>query len=158
MDNLKLIGKTEEELLKELQVVRTFSDDIHMEFGLHRSAKIVLKTGKLVHLQNSILDFNREIQELEQGNTYKCVGNGESEGMQHRQMKERMKKEYARRLRIIMKSDLNAKNRITAIGALAVPVLRYSFGIINWRLEEIRKMGKNARKVQTVYKNASPKS
>ena len=32
---------------------------------------------------------------------------------------------------MILKSELNAKNRITAIGALAVPVLRYSFGIIN---------------------------
>jgi len=26
-----------------------------------------------------------------------------------------------------------------AIGALAVPVLRFSFGIINWRIEEIKK-------------------
>ena len=33
----------------------------------------------------------------------------------------------------------NARNKITAIAALAVPVLRYSFGIINWRIEEIKK-------------------
>ena len=37
---------------------------------------------------------------------------------------------------IIMKSELNARNKITATGALAVPVLRYSFGIINWRIDE----------------------
>ena len=43
MDNLKLIGKTEEELQKQVQVVRNCSDDIHMESGLHRCAKIVLK-------------------------------------------------------------------------------------------------------------------
>ena len=54
-------------------------------------------------------------------------------------MKERMKKEYSRRLRMILKSELNTRNKITAIGALAVPVLRYSFGIINWRTEEIKK-------------------
>jgi hypothetical protein len=46
-------------------------------------------------------------------------------------MKERLKKEYTRRLRMILKSKMNAKNEITAIGALAIPVLRYSFGIIN---------------------------
>jgi len=28
--NLKLIGKTEEELQKQIQVARTFSDDIHL--------------------------------------------------------------------------------------------------------------------------------
>jgi hypothetical protein len=35
---------------------------------------------------------------------------------------------------MIVKSELNARNKITAIGELPVPVLRYSFGIINWRL------------------------
>jgi hypothetical protein len=40
-----------------------------MEFGLHRCANIVMKRGKLVHSQNIILDFKREIQELEQGKT-----------------------------------------------------------------------------------------
>jgi hypothetical protein len=52
-------------------------------------------------------------------------------------MKERLKKEYTWRLRMILKFELNTKNKITAIGILAVPVLRYTFGIINWRLEEI---------------------
>jgi len=49
-------------------------------------------------------------------------------------------------------SELNAKNKITAIGTLAVPVLRYSFGIINWRFEEIRQIDRKARKVLTMHK------
>jgi hypothetical protein len=65
-------------------------------------------------------------------------------------MKERLKKEYTRRLRMILKSELNAKNKTTAIGALAVSVLRYSFGIINWRLEEIKKIDRETRKILTV--------
>jgi len=39
-------------------------------------------------------------------------------------MLERLKQEYSRRLRMIMKSELNARNKITAIGALAVPLFR----------------------------------
>jgi hypothetical protein len=35
---------------------------------------------------------------------------------------------------------LNAKNKITAIGALAVPVLRYSSGNINRKLGQIEKL------------------
>ena len=93
---------------------------------------------KLTHLQNLVTNTNREIQELEQGKTYKYLGTEESEGIQHQQMNERLKKEYSRRLRMILKSELNARNKITAIGAVAVPVLRYSFGIINWRIEEIK--------------------
>jgi hypothetical protein len=145
MDDLKLPGKSEEELQKQTQTVTTFSDDIHVEFGLDKCAKIVFKKGKLVHSQNLVVDINREIQELEHGKTYKYLGIEKSDGIQHQQMKERLKKEYTRRLRIILKSALNAK-KITAIGILDVPVLRYSFGIINWRLEEIKKLiGKPGR-------------
>ena len=106
---MKLIGKTEEELQKKMQVIRTFSDDIHMEYGLNKFAKIVLEKGKLVHSQNLILDFNREIQKLEQGKTCKYLGTKESENIQHQQMKERLKKEYTRRLRMVLKSEFDCQ-------------------------------------------------
>jgi hypothetical protein len=158
MNDLKLLRKSEEELQKQTQMVTTFSDDIHMEFGLDKCAKIVFKKVKLVHLQNIVVDINREIQELEQGKTYKYLGIEESDGIQHQQMKERLKNEYIRRLRMILKSELNAKNKITAIGTLAIPLLRYSFGIINWRLEEIKKIDRKTRKILTVYKMHHPKA
>jgi hypothetical protein len=34
VDDLKLIAKSEEEFRKQIQTVKTFSDDFHMEFGL----------------------------------------------------------------------------------------------------------------------------
>jgi hypothetical protein len=49
MDNLKLSEKSEEELQKQIQTVKTFSDDISMEFGLEKCAKITFKRGKLTH-------------------------------------------------------------------------------------------------------------
>ena len=42
-----------------MKVVRIFSDDIHMDFGLDKCAQIVFKTGKLVLSKNLILDSNR---------------------------------------------------------------------------------------------------
>ena len=106
-----------------MQVVRNLISDISMVYGLDKCAKIVLKKGKLVHSQNLIPDFNREIQELKQTETYKYLGTEEIEGTEHQQMKERLKKEYTSRLRKILKYEFNARNKITAIGALAVPVL-----------------------------------
>jgi hypothetical protein len=106
----------------------------------------------------SRLRVNREIHELEQGKTYKYLRNEESEGIQHQQMKERLKQEYRWRLRMILKSELNARNKITAIGALAVPVLRYSFGIINWRIEEIKQTDRKTRKMLTMYKMHQPRA
>jgi hypothetical protein len=47
MDDLKLIAKSEEELQNQIQTVKHFSDDIHMELGLDKCAKITFKRGKL---------------------------------------------------------------------------------------------------------------
>jgi len=59
---------------------------------------------------------------------------------------------------MILKSELNARNKITTIAALAVPVFRYSFGIINWRNEEIKKIDRKSRKMLTMYKMHHPKT
>jgi len=69
MDDLKLFAKSEKGLEKQIQTVKTFSDDINMEFGLEKCAKITFKRGKLTYSQNLVIDTNREIQELEQGKT-----------------------------------------------------------------------------------------
>jgi hypothetical protein len=120
---------------------------------LNLDLKIVqrLHSRKTIHSQNLMLGFSREIQDPERGKTYMYLGTEESEGI-YQQMKKRLQKGYTRRLRMIMKSGLNAKNKITAIGALAVPVLRCTFGIINWRSEEIRKIDRKTRRILTMYK------
>ena len=59
---------------------------------------------------------------------------------------------------MILKTKLNAKYKITAIGALVVPVLRYSFGIIDWRIEEIKQIDRKTRKIVTMYKMRHPKA
>jgi hypothetical protein len=105
-----------------------------------------------------VIDNNRQIQELEQGKPYRYLGFEEREGIQHQQIKDRLKQEYNRRVRMVLKSELNARNKITATGALAVPILRYSFGIINWRLEEIKQIDRKTRKMLTMYKMHHPKA
>ena len=62
---MKLIAKPEEELQKQIQTVKTFSDDIHMAFGLEKCAKVTFKRGKLIQAQNLMIDATQEVQELE---------------------------------------------------------------------------------------------
>jgi hypothetical protein len=80
--------------------------------------------------------------------TYKYLRTKESEGIHHQQMKERLQMEYTRKLRMILKPVLNAKDDTTAIAVLAILVLRCSFRIINRRLEETTNTArKTTRKV-----------
>ena len=42
-------------------------------------------------------------------------------------------------MRLITKTELNAKNRILAVNTLALPVMTFSYNIINWNLNELKK-------------------
>jgi hypothetical protein len=55
---------------------------------------------------------------------YKYLGVAENHNIEHKNEKEKLKKEYVRRLRLILNTELRAKNKMQATGSLAVPVLR----------------------------------
>ena len=59
---------------------------------------------------------------------------------------------------MILENKLSAKNKITAIGASAIPVVRYSFYIINWILKEIRKTDWKTRQILTMHTMHHPKA
>ena len=46
----------------------------------------------------------------------------------------------------MLKSELNARNKIAAINTLAVPVILYSYGVIDWKLDEIQDLDRMTRK------------
>jgi hypothetical protein len=82
----------------------------------------------------------------------------ENRNIVHKNEKEKLKKEYVRRLRLILSIELNAKNKMQEIGSLAVPVLSYSFGIINWYQEEIQKLDRKTRKMLAIHGQLYPRS
>ena len=60
--------------------------------------------------------------------------------------------------RSILRTELNARNRIDAINSLALPVVTYSFTIINWSLTEIKKFETKIRKLLTLHRMHDPNS
>ena len=70
----------------------------------------------------------------------------EGEGVQHHKMKVKIRKEYKRRIKLVLKSELNARNKIAAINTLAVPVILYSYGVIDWKLDEIQDLDRMTRR------------
>ena len=62
-------------------------------------------------------------------------------------MRETIQKECFRRVRSILKSELNACYKIDAINSLALTAVTYSLTIINWLLTEIKKVDTKIRKL-----------
>ena len=98
MDDLKLYARDDLELEGLLQTVKSVSDDIGMEFGLDKCAKATFKRGKMINSSNIMLNDNTIIKELEQGGAYKYLGVSERNGIQHSNMKEKIRKECIRRI------------------------------------------------------------
>ena len=66
-------------------------------------------------------------------------------------------KEYKRRARLILRTELFGRNKVEAINSLAVPVVQYSFGIIDWKISELKKVDTKTRKLLNMHKMLHPK-
>ena len=58
-----------------------------MAFGIEKCAKATFKRGKLINAENTQLDLNSTIQDLEQDGSYKYHGINEGDGIEHAKMK-----------------------------------------------------------------------
>ena len=156
MDDLKLYGKTGKQLQTLVNTVRVFSEDIRMEFGISKCATLVMKRGRYKSSDGIILPNEEVIKEVDMEEGYKYLGVLEADGMKDSKMKDKITKEYFRRIRVILKSKLNGRNTITAINSRAVSIVRYGAGIIKWNKTELEKMDRKTRKLLTIYRAFHP--
>jgi hypothetical protein len=62
-----------------------------------------------------------------------------------------------RSVRLVLDTELSANNKIQVTRSLAVPVLRYCFGTINWH-RELRNLDRKKRKLLTIHGQHHPKA
>ena len=65
MDDLKLLGRNENDLKNEIQIVHTVSRNLNMNFDLEKCARIYSKRGRVqrkMHIGNT---FENDIKELD---------------------------------------------------------------------------------------------
>ena len=59
---------------------------------------------------------------------------------------------------MILKTELNSKNRITAINTLGIPVITYSFNITDWNLSKVKRLDAKIKKMMTTHSMHHPKA
>ena len=84
------------------------------------------------------LSTGEGIPELESDKGYKYLGILETDDIMHTEMKDKIKKEYYRRVRQLTSSKLNGGNTIRAINSRAVSLVKYSVGILKWAKDELK--------------------
>ena len=89
MDDLKLLGRYENDLKNEIKIVHTISKDLHMNSALEKCARICLKRGRVQSKGNT---FENNIKELDPRKARMYLGIEESFDIQHKNEKEKLKK------------------------------------------------------------------
>ena len=132
MDDLKLYSKSEKALDSLIQTVTIFSKDIGMQFGIDKCAMLVMKKGRIVKSDGIQLPNDKVIKTLEEGQSYKYLGLLEAGEVMVNGMKDKVKKEYYRRVRKVLETKLDSGNVFKAINSQAVSVVRYSAAFLRW--------------------------
>uniref|UniRef100_H3AWP0 Reverse transcriptase domain-containing protein n=1 Tax=Latimeria chalumnae TaxID=7897 RepID=H3AWP0_LATCH len=132
MNDLKLYAKNSDQLQSMLELVPSFSKSIAMEIGVDKCTILHAKRGKLETHNNIQLLDGAEIQELEPEKHYKYLGMQQLLNINTTQIKEAVTATFKKRLKLIMKTQLNAKNKTQAVNTWASPVLVYMYGVLKW--------------------------
>ena len=157
MDDLKIYAASEDMLNSLIQTVRIFSSDIGMEFGLDKCGVLVMKRGKVVRSEGIELPNGQKMAEIDLEG-YKYLGILEYDEVKSVAMKEKVKKEYFKRVKKLLGSKLNGGNVIGGINAWAIGIIRYGAGIIDWTRKELRDMDVKTRKMMTLNGTLHPRA
>ena len=149
--------RNEKELEILIHAVRIYSQDIGMEFGIEKCAMLVMKSGKRYMTDGMKLPNHDRIRTLEEKETYKYLGILEADTIKQVQMKDMIRKEYLRRTRKLLETNLSSRNLIKGINTWAMPLVRYLGPFLKWTREEHKQMYQKTRKIMTMHKALHPR-
>jgi len=101
-----------------------------MVYGMDKCAVLGIKKGKKVECTGVELPSGDMMNEVDDEG-YKYLGVLQDAIAKNREMKEKVGKEYLRRVKLLSKSKLYAGNLVNGINTWAVGVILYSAGILD---------------------------
>ena len=123
MNKVNLFAKNEKELETLIHAVRIYSQDIWMEFGIEKCAMLVMKSGKR-HLTDEMeLPNQDKIRTLGENETYKYLVILEDHTIKQVEMKNKIKKEYLKKIKKLIETTLSSRNLVKWINTWAVSPL-----------------------------------
>ena len=158
MDDLKLCATDIDTGKLLLDIITTFTKDVGMSFGEKKCACICTENGKRKSVGQTIETNGLRVKELQEEELYTYLGQDEAVGYNGPLNKEKVTREYKRRVRNIWTSELYSGNKITAHNTFAVPLITPTIGILNWTRKEIEDMDKATRRIMCYTGNLHMRS
>ena len=120
-----------------------------MEFGMDKCAVLGIKNGKQMECKGVVL-HSRDVMKDVDEDGYNYLGVIQNKVHMNREMKEKIEKEYLRRIKLLARSKLYAGNLIQGINVWAIGVVRYTAGIPDRTEGDLKRMDVKTRKTLSV--------
>ena len=121
-----------------------------MSFGESKRAYQMIEQGKRKEVDEPLHINGLTIKEVAESNHYTYLGANGSVGIDAPLNKDRVTRDYKRRVRKVWNSELKWYNKSIVHNTFAVAVLLSTFGILDWNKEEIKNLTVATRKIMTV--------
>ena len=156
MDDIKLYATTKTQLNYLLDATEQLTADIKMEFGIAKckTTHIEGRNWSIDSTQRTLQD--ETLQNLKKHETYKYLGFQQNTRIHHTEIKQHIQQQY--RLTQLLKTKLISRNLTKATNTYVIPILTYSFGIINWTTTDINNISIITRAQLTKYQKHYPKA
>ena len=112
--------------------MRIYSQNIRMEFGIEKCAMLIMKSEKHHMMDGMELPNREKNRTLREKETYKYVGILEADTFKQVDMKEKIKKEYLRRTKKLLGTNLYSRNLIKEINSWAILLVRFLEPFLKW--------------------------
>ena len=129
-----------------------------MQFGTDKCAYVKVSGGKKVSSQTPLEMNDLIIQPVEEGDTYRYLGQDEDIEYVGEVNKERVRKEVYARCRKVWSSELSAYNKATAHNIFVTSAINSTFGVIDWSIEELKEIDIRIRKTMSMNSSFHPNS
>ena len=118
-----------------------------MKFRETKCAYLQIQRGRIKVISQNIKINNLNIQQVKKGESCKYLGIDENISFNDTENKEGLLTKYFKRVRKIWSSELSGYNKILSDNKCAVPVLTPTFGLLEWRIDEIDNIDKKTRQI-----------
>ena len=116
-----------------------------------------MNRGKVKSIDGIWLLSGEKIREIEEDG-YKYLGILEYDRIKEQEMKDQFRNDYFRRVKLILKNELNGKNKIIALNTWVVSLIKYGAGMLKWNNNELQETDRKTRKFITMNKELHPRS
>jgi len=106
MDDLKVYGRSQAEIESLVHTANIYFDDICMDISATKCSVVAVLRGHLAEADDISLSSGDLIAHLSPAGTYKYLGILEADNFKHQQMKDLLSKEYKRRVRKFLHTQL----------------------------------------------------